>query len=75
MAKFKYTSPMQVPKLEDCLEYGVGDVKENPKAMEAAVNDMALISGQKTYCNKGKSQLQHLSLGRNEYRLQGHLKI
>jgi len=39
---------MQVPKLEKIvLNMGVGDVKDNPKAIEAAVNDMALISGQK----------------------------
>jgi len=37
---------------------GVGDVKDNPKAIEAAVNDMALISGQKPVVTKAKNQLR-----------------
>jgi large subunit ribosomal protein L5 len=36
MEKFKYKSTMQIPKLEKIvLNMGVGDVKENPKAMDA----------------------------------------
>jgi len=57
-AKFKYKSPMQVPKLEKIvLNMGVGDVKDNPKAIEAAVNDMALISGQKPVVTKAKKSV------------------
>ena len=45
---FKYTSPMQIPKLEKVvLNMGVGEVKENPKAMDSAVNDMAIVTGQR----------------------------
>ncbi|NMB34354.1 MAG: 50S ribosomal protein L5 [Clostridium sp.] len=63
MAKFKYTSPMQVPKLEKIvLNMGVGDVKENPKAMEAAVNDMALISGQRPIVIKAKKSVAAFKL-------------
>jgi len=36
---------------------GVGDVKDNPKAIEAAVNDMALISGQKPVVTKAKKSV------------------
>jgi len=57
-AKFKYKSPMEVPKLEKVvLNMGVGDFKENPKAMDAAVNDMALISGQKPVVTKAKKSV------------------
>jgi len=57
-AKFKYKSPMQVPKLEKVvLNMGVGDVKENPKAIDAAVNDLALITGQKPVVTKAKKSV------------------
>jgi len=54
-SKFNYKSVMEVPKLEKVvINMGVGDAKENPKAMEAAVNDLALISGQKPVVTKAK---------------------
>jgi len=54
-AKFKYKNVMEVPKLEKIvLNMGVGDVKDNPKAMESAVNDMTLIAGQKPVVTKAK---------------------
>ncbi|HHW48509.1 MAG TPA: 50S ribosomal protein L5 [Clostridiaceae bacterium] len=57
-AKFKYKSPMEVPKLEKVvLNMGVGDFKENPKAMDSAVNDLALISGQKPVVTKAKKSV------------------
>ena len=56
--KFKYKSPMQTPKLEKVvINMGVGDVKENPKALDAAVNDLALISGQKPIITKAKKSV------------------
>jgi large subunit ribosomal protein L5 len=57
-AKFKYKSAMQVPRLEKIvLNMGVGEVKDNPKAMEAAVNDMTLISGQKPIVTRAKKSV------------------
>lgn len=57
-AKFKYKSPMEVPKLEKVvLNMGVGEVKENPKALDAAVNDMAIITGQKPAVTKAKKSV------------------
>ena len=45
---FKYTSVMQIPKIEKIiLNMGVGEVKENPKALDNAMRDMAIIAGQK----------------------------
>ncbi|MEN6315486.1 MAG: 50S ribosomal protein L5 [Clostridiaceae bacterium] len=62
-AKFKYSSPMQLPKLSKIvLNMGVGDVKENPKAMDAAVNDMTIISGQKPIITKAKKSIANFKL-------------
>ncbi|HHW30181.1 MAG TPA: 50S ribosomal protein L5 [Clostridiaceae bacterium] len=56
--KFKYKSVMQIPKLEKVvINMGVGDVKENPKALDSAVNDLALISGQKPIITKAKKSV------------------
>lgn len=56
--KFKYKNIMQVPRLEKVvINMGVGDVKENPKALDAAVNDLALISGQKPIITKAKKSV------------------
>ncbi|HHV60256.1 MAG TPA: 50S ribosomal protein L5 [Clostridiaceae bacterium] len=58
MAKFKYKNIMQVPRLEKVvLNMGVGDVKENPKAIDAAVNDLSLIAGQKPVVTKAKKSV------------------
>ncbi len=56
--KFGYKSPMAIPHLEKVvLNVGVGDVRDNPKAMDAAVNDIALISGQKPVVTKAKKSV------------------
>jgi len=61
--KFKYTSPMQIPKLvKVVLNMGVGDVKENAKALEAAVNDLALVSGQKPVVTKAKKSVANFKV-------------
>lgn len=62
-AKFKYSSSMQLPKLEKIvLNMGVGEVKDNPKAMDAAVNDMTLITGQKPIVTKAKKSVAAFKL-------------
>ncbi len=61
--KFKYTSAMQIPKLEKIvLNMGVGDVKENAKALDAAAHDMALITGQKPIITKAKKSVAAFKL-------------
>ena len=56
MKQFGYRSVMQVPKLEKIvLNMGVGDTRENPKAIDSAVRDLSTIAGQKaivTYARK-----------------------
>jgi len=48
MEKFAYKSVMQVPKIEKVvINMGMGDVKDNPKALESALAELAEISGQK----------------------------
>ena len=43
--KYKYTSVMEVPKLEKIvINIGVGDAKENRKFLEASVNELELIT-------------------------------
>ncbi len=45
---FGYKSVMQIPKLEKIvLNMGVGEVKDNPKALENAMRDMGIVCGQK----------------------------
>ena len=61
--KFNYKNPMQVPKLEKIvINMGVGDVKDNPKALEAAVNELALISGQKPVVTKAKKSISNFKI-------------
>ena len=46
--KFGYTNVMQIPKLEKIvLNMGLGSDKDNPKGIESALEEMALIAGQK----------------------------
>ena len=56
MKKFEYKSVMQIPKLDKVIiNVGVGDAKENSKAIDNVINDITLIAGQKavpTYARK-----------------------
>ena len=46
--KFGYANKMQAPKLDKIvINMGVGEVKDNPKALESAMRDMGIIAGQK----------------------------
>ncbi|MBR6959945.1 MAG: 50S ribosomal protein L5 [Clostridiales bacterium] len=46
--QFKYDSVMQIPKIEKIvLNMGLGEVKDNPKALDNAMRDMGIIAGQK----------------------------
>ncbi len=56
--KFNYKSQMEVPRLEKIVvNMGVGDAKDNPKAIDASVNDLALITGQKPVVTKAKKSI------------------
>ena len=58
MKKFNYSSKMEVPKLEKIvINMGVGDATTNSKLLEAAVADLAKISGQKPVITKAKKSI------------------
>ena len=56
--KFNYDSAMQIPKLEKIvINMGVGEVRENPKALESAIKDLETITGQKAVVTKAKKSI------------------
>ena len=58
MSKFEYTSTMQVPKVEKIvLNMGVGDAVQNSKVLDAAVEELTLIAGQKPVITKAKKSI------------------
>ena len=58
MKKFNYKSVMQVPKLEKIvLNVGLGDIRENPKALENTINDLSIITGQKPVVTKARKSI------------------
>ena len=61
--KFKYTSRMQVPKLEKIvLNMGVGDATTDSKYLDAAVKELEVIAGQKPVITKAKKSIAGLKL-------------
>ena len=63
MAKFGYKSTMQIPKLEKIvINIGMSDAKENPKVIEAAMNDLGLITGQKAVVTKARKSVANFKL-------------
>ena len=58
MTKFEYSSVMQVPKIEKIvINMGVGDAVQNSKALDNAVAELALISGQKPLVTRAKTSI------------------
>ena len=63
MKKFNYKSIMQVPKLDKIvINIGLGDVKDNPKSLENAINDLTLITGQKPVITRAKKSIAAFKL-------------
>jgi len=63
MKKFEYKSVMQVPKLEKIvINIGLGDTKENPKSLENAVAELAMITGQKPIITKARKSIAAFKL-------------
>lgn len=61
--KFGYTSTMQVPRLEKIvINMGLGDIKDTPKVLENAINDLTLITGQKPVVTKSKKAIAAFKL-------------
>ena len=63
MKKFSYKNKMQAPKLDKIvINMGVGEAKENPKALESAVKDMEIITGQKAVITKAKKSIANFKI-------------
>ncbi|KRQ87287.1 50S ribosomal protein L5 [Caloramator mitchellensis] len=61
--KFGYKSIMEVPKLEKVvINMGVGDAKDNPKLLDAAVNDLSTIAGQKAIVTRAKKSVSNFKI-------------
>ena len=63
MKKFEYKSVMQVPKLEKIvINIGLGDTKDNPKALDNAIADLTAITGQKPVITKARKSIAAFKL-------------
>ena len=63
MEKYGYKSTMQIPKLDKIvINIGMGEAKENPKAIDAAAADLAAITGQKPVVTKAKHSVANFKL-------------
>ena len=63
MKKFNYSSIMEVPKLEKIvINIGLGDIKDNPKSLDNAMNDLSIITGQKPVVTTAKKSIAAFKL-------------
>jgi large subunit ribosomal protein L5 len=63
MEKFAYKNVMEIPKLEKIvINMGIGDARENPKGLEAAVEELTAISGQKPVITKARKSIANFKL-------------
>jgi large subunit ribosomal protein L5 len=63
MDKFAYKNVMQVPKVDKIIiNVGVGEAIQNPKALDGAVNDLMIITGQKPVITKAKKSIAGFKL-------------
>ena len=61
--KFGYKNPMQIPKLSKIvINMGLGDCKDNPKALELAVKELAAIAGQQPLVTKARKSIANFKL-------------
>ena len=61
--KFGYKNPMEVPRLEKVIiNMGLGDCKDNAKALENAVEELSQISGQKPLVTKARKSIANFKL-------------
>ena len=63
MKKFEYSSVMQIPKFDNIvINVGVGDAKDNSKAIDSVINDITLIAGQKAVPTYAKKSVANFKL-------------
>ena len=65
MKKFEFTSIMQVPKIEKItLNIGIGNAKDNKKALQSALEELMLITGQKPVVTTAKKDISNFKVRR-----------
>ncbi len=63
MQKFGYKSTMQIPRIEKIVvNCGCGEARDNSKVLEAVVNDLGIITGQKPIITKAKKSVANFKL-------------
>ena len=61
--KFNYKNVMEIPRLEKVvINMGLGDCKDNAKALETAVAELTIIAGQKPLVTKAKKSIANFKL-------------
>ncbi len=61
--EFNYSTPMMAPRLEKIVvNMGVGDATQNSKALDDAVTDLTILSGQKPVITKAKKSIATFKL-------------
>jgi large subunit ribosomal protein L5 len=61
--EFGYKSPMQTPKLEKIVvSMGVGEALQNKKLLDAAIDDLTLITGQKAVKTKARKSIANFKI-------------
>ena len=61
--KFGYKNVMEVPKLEKItINIGLGEAKDNPKLLETAAEELALISGQRPVITKARKSIANFKV-------------
>jgi large subunit ribosomal protein L5 len=63
MKDFSLKNPLEVPKLEKIIvNMGIGEAAQNPKALDAAISDLTIITGQKPLITKAKKSIAGFKL-------------
>src|SRR6056297_151435 len=63
MEEFKYKSLMEVPRIAKvCLNQGLGDVTQDKKIVDDALEEMSIIAGQKAVPTKAKKSVSNFKL-------------
>jgi large subunit ribosomal protein L5 len=66
LKKHEFKNVMEVPRIEKvCINMGVGSATQNPKELEAASNDLAMITGQRPVITKAKKSIAGFKIRKN----------
>lgn len=60
---FGFDNPMEIPRLEKIvMNTGLGDAKDNPKLLDSAVNELAVVSGQRPVVTRSRKSISNFRL-------------